>query len=170
MIAVFFIIWLSLSNVVGTIATKKDQSFWEFFFLSVFLSLLIGISIVFIELENADIVKQKEHDSGKSKTFNSNNNNPTSNYHLKKRQNNLTFDWIYLTDIKSEVDKELSNKVVSNQLKQVKSLVNATQDVGFKSVIWNVTNDNGNAVSAGVYLYQIQAGDFVQTRKMIFLK
>jgi len=60
----------------------------------------------------------------------------------------LTFDWIYLTDIKSEVDKELSNKVVSNQLKQVKSLVNATQDVGFKSVIWNVTNSKSQSAGA----------------------
>ncbi|HIA85876.1 MAG TPA: T9SS type A sorting domain-containing protein [Candidatus Marinimicrobia bacterium] len=52
----------------------------------------------------------------------------------------------------------------------VKQLINTTQDAGFKSVIWNATNDYGKPVSAGVYLYQIQAGEFVQTRKMVLLK
>ena len=54
--------------------------------------------------------------------------------------------------------------------RQFKSLINQTQDAGFKSVIWNATNDFGKPASAGVYLYQIQAGEFVQTRKMVLLK
>ena len=54
--------------------------------------------------------------------------------------------------------------------RHVRTLVNTTQDAGFKSVLWNATNDYGKPVSAGVYLYQIQAGDFVQTRKMVLLK
>jgi hypothetical protein len=54
--------------------------------------------------------------------------------------------------------------------REVKTLVNATQDAGFKSIIWNATNNQGNPVSAGMYLYQIQAGEFVQTRKMLLLK
>jgi flagellar hook assembly protein FlgD len=53
---------------------------------------------------------------------------------------------------------------------EVKTLVNSAQDAGFKSVIWNATNNQGNPVSAGVYLYQIQAGEFVQTKKMVLLK
>jgi len=54
--------------------------------------------------------------------------------------------------------------------REVKTLVNTTQDAGFKSVIWNATNDFGKPVSAGVYLYQIQTGEFVQTKKMVLLK
>ena len=54
--------------------------------------------------------------------------------------------------------------------RQVRTLVKTTQEAGFKSVIWDATNDYGNPVSAGVYLYQIQAGEFVQTKKMVLLK
>jgi hypothetical protein len=54
--------------------------------------------------------------------------------------------------------------------RQVKTLINQTQDAGFKSVLWNATNDFGKPVSAGVYLYKIQAGEFVQTKKMVLLK
>ena len=54
--------------------------------------------------------------------------------------------------------------------REVKTFLNHTQDAGFKSVIWDATNDYGKPVSAGVYLYQIQAGEFVQTKKMVLLK
>ena len=49
--------------------------------------------------------------------------------------------------------------------RQVKTLINQTQDAGYKSVIWDTTNDYGRPVSAGVYLYQIQAGEYMQTKK-----
>jgi hypothetical protein len=54
--------------------------------------------------------------------------------------------------------------------RQVKTLINQTQDAGYRSVIWNATNDHGKPVSAGVYLYKIQAGKFVQTKKMVLMK
>jgi hypothetical protein len=52
----------------------------------------------------------------------------------------------------------------------VRTLVNQTQEAGFKSVIWDASNNYGKPVSAGVYLYQIKAGEFVQTKKMVLLK
>jgi hypothetical protein len=54
--------------------------------------------------------------------------------------------------------------------REIRTLVNSAQDAGFKSIIWNATNDYGKPVSAGVYLYKIQAGEFVQTKKMVLLK
>jgi hypothetical protein len=54
--------------------------------------------------------------------------------------------------------------------KQIKTLVNQSQDAGVKTVRWDGTDNLGRQVSAGVYLYQIQAGEFSQTRKMLLLK
>jgi hypothetical protein len=54
--------------------------------------------------------------------------------------------------------------------REVTQLVNTTQDAGYRSVQWNATDMDGKPVSAGVYLYQIRAGEFVQTRKMVLLK
>ena len=52
----------------------------------------------------------------------------------------------------------------------VKTLVNTSQTAGFKSVKWNATNDRNEPISAGLYLYAIQAGEFRQTKKMVLLK
>ena len=54
--------------------------------------------------------------------------------------------------------------------REVKTLINQAQDAGYKSVIWDATNDYGKLVSAGVYLYQIQASEYMQTKKMVLLK
>ena len=54
--------------------------------------------------------------------------------------------------------------------RQVKTLINQTQNAGYKSLIWDATNDYGKPVSAGIYLYQIQSNGFIQTRKMLLLK
>jgi hypothetical protein len=54
--------------------------------------------------------------------------------------------------------------------REVTQLVNTTQEPGFKSVRWDATDMHGKPASAGVYLYQIRAGEFVQTRKMVLLK
>ena len=54
--------------------------------------------------------------------------------------------------------------------KKIKTLVNQSQDTGNKIVMWDGTDEVGRQVSAGVYLYHIQAGHFSRTRKMLFLK
>ena len=54
--------------------------------------------------------------------------------------------------------------------RKVKTLINETQDAGSRTVIWNATNDYGEPVSAGIYLYQIKAGEYLQTKKMVLLK
>ena len=54
--------------------------------------------------------------------------------------------------------------------KYVKSLVNSIQGAGYWTIVWDATNNLGQPVSAGMYIYTIQAGEFRQTRKMVLLK
>jgi hypothetical protein len=52
----------------------------------------------------------------------------------------------------------------------VNNLVSSQQNAGYKSIQWNATNNAGQPVSAGVYLYTIQVGEFKQTKKLVLLK
>ena len=54
--------------------------------------------------------------------------------------------------------------------KQIRTLVDGPQVAGNGMIQWNARDDQGRAVSAGVYLYKIQAGNLVDTKKMILLK
>jgi flagellar hook assembly protein FlgD len=54
--------------------------------------------------------------------------------------------------------------------REVKTLLNNIQDPGYKSIQWNATNNQGQPVSAGVYFYSIEAGQYKQTKKMVLLK
>jgi len=54
--------------------------------------------------------------------------------------------------------------------KTVKTLVNSLQYAGYKTVQWNSTNQNNAPVPAGVYFYEVRAGNLSQTKKMLLLK
>ena len=54
--------------------------------------------------------------------------------------------------------------------KKVRTIVNEKQNPGHKSILWNAKDDYGTVVSAGLYIYQVQADNFIQTNKMILLK
>ena len=62
--------------------------------------------------------------------------------------------------------------------RRVAILLSEMQDAGYKSVIWDATDDLGQPVSAGIYFYRIKVeyhdgisnGNHVQTRKMVLLE
>ena len=54
--------------------------------------------------------------------------------------------------------------------RHLKSLIDRESDPGISQVEWNSTNDNGEKVAAGVYIYKIETRDHVISRKMILLK
>ena len=54
--------------------------------------------------------------------------------------------------------------------REIRSLVTGHQEAGFRIINWDATNDYGQAISAGMYFYVIQAGEFRETKKMVLLK
>ena len=54
--------------------------------------------------------------------------------------------------------------------RSIRSLVNSNQTAGYRSIRWDGKNNLGEGVSAGMYIYMIQAGKFSQTKKMVLLK
>ncbi|MCX6826656.1 MAG: T9SS type A sorting domain-containing protein, partial [candidate division Zixibacteria bacterium] len=53
---------------------------------------------------------------------------------------------------------------------KINTVVDRTESMGNHSAGWNGLNYEGKAVSSGIYLYQIRAGNYVETRKMLLLK
>ncbi len=53
---------------------------------------------------------------------------------------------------------------------EVRTLVNKNEAAGFKSAVWDSKDNAGRMVSSGLYIYRIETGKFVKSRKMMLLK
>lgn len=53
---------------------------------------------------------------------------------------------------------------------RIRTLVEATKEAGSYQVVWNGADEAGKPVAGGMYLYELLAGDFVQTRRMVLIR
>lgn len=58
-----------------------------------------------------------------------------------------------------------SQFIITLAFKEITTLVNEIQDAGFKSVEFDASN-----LASGVYLYRLQSGTFVDTKKFVVIK
>jgi plastocyanin len=54
--------------------------------------------------------------------------------------------------------------------RKVRTLVSEHLSVGYKSLTWDGKNDTGKEAASGIYFYNIKAGDFSQTKKLVLVK
>jgi len=67
-------------------------------------------------------------------------------------------------------DSDISINIYDISGMLISTLQNEYQPQGEHSYIWDGTDDIGNRVGGGVYLYQVKAGESIQTKKMVLLK
>jgi len=68
-------------------------------------------------------------------------------------------------------DNENVELIIFNTLgEKVRTLMNESQVEGFYIVEWDGTDDSGNKVSSGVYLYILKSRSYYHAKKMILLK
>ena len=54
--------------------------------------------------------------------------------------------------------------------RNIRLLINEKKSAGYYRVYWDAKNDIGEPVSAGMYIYTIEAGEFRSVKKMVLLK
>ena len=54
--------------------------------------------------------------------------------------------------------------------RKTKTLVNESKSAGKYSVTWDGRDAMGNPMSSGIYIYRLQAGNYVQNRKMLLIR
>ena len=68
------------------------------------------------------------------------------------------------------IDNHVSISIYDVMGRKVKSLLNKNQASGYHTLQWDATNDVGEGVSAGMYIYTIQTGEYRTSKKMVLLK
>jgi len=54
--------------------------------------------------------------------------------------------------------------------REINQLVNEAQSPGLKTMVWDGKDFMGNKMGAGVYIYQLKSDNYVESKKMIFVK
>ena len=75
---------------------------------------------------------------------------------------NITYDIPEATDVTLEIYNVMGQRV--------RTLAQGNHEPGRYQIVWSATNDIGQALSSGMYIYRIQAGDFVSVKKLVLMK
>ena len=76
------------------------------------------------------------------------------------------------TTIQYSTDSHSNIKIVIFNVygQKIKTLVDRYESSGNHTVTWNATDDNGNEVSSGIYIYQLSANGINTQKQMLLLR
>jgi hypothetical protein len=76
------------------------------------------------------------------------------------------------TTIEYQIPKmaNVSVRIFNIRGQLVKELLNEPQTEGLHQVTWNATNQNNERVASGIYIFMLQGGDVMLSKKMILVK
>lgn len=75
---------------------------------------------------------------------------------------------ISFSTIEPAMNTEIS--IYNYRGQKIKTLINEILSAGNHSVVWDGTDNYEKKVSSGVYLYKMEAGNYLETKKMILMK
>jgi flagellar hook assembly protein FlgD len=68
------------------------------------------------------------------------------------------------------LESEVALTIYSVSGQVVKELANGMFAAGKHGIVWDATDEAGQRVASGVYVYVFKAGDFVAQRKLVVMK
>jgi len=77
-----------------------------------------------------------------------------------------------ITTIRYDIPKLSEVSIVVHDLmgKQVATLLNGMKPAGYHNIIWDGSNQLGDNVSSGMYVYSIHTEEYYFSKKMIYIK
>jgi len=88
------------------------------------------------------------------------------NYPNPFRDHTVIAFYLSFSDIATNVNLKIYN--IKGQL--VKSFTTKYLEKGHKKIVWNGSNNHGDKVSRGVYLFSLEVGERKSVKKMVYLK
>ncbi|NHZ85521.1 MAG: T9SS type A sorting domain-containing protein, partial [Planctomycetia bacterium] len=93
----------------------------------------------------------------------------TTNFSLEQNYPN-PFNPLTTIQYRLANDSEVTLVIYDLVGNKIITLINEYKPSGQYSVLWNGKDYLGQAVSSGIYLYTLQVGNYIQTKKMVYLK
>lgn len=166
---------LEMELIHDTTANQFDVSY-EDIMLNIFENMPISRALVTFNVRSTDGIDTTEITGEKRKLFidrkdylATDSDLTPSKFVLHENYPNpfnpttqIRFDLPMVSDVQIIIYNMIGQRIKSFKVNDISP--------GFHYITWDATNDLGSQVSAGVYLYQIQTNEFVQTKKMILLK
>ncbi len=91
------------------------------------------------------------------------------NYYLKQNHPN-PFNPATIIEYNVPVKSHVKIDIFNILGMKIQTLVNETQTTGEYQIFWDGKDYKDNDVATGIYFYRLQAGNFIDTKKMILLK
>jgi flagellar hook assembly protein FlgD len=67
-------------------------------------------------------------------------------------------------------DSPVKIEIFNQKGQKVKTLINGKEKSGNHTIKWSGDDENGKAVSNGIYMYRMSSGKYSDSKKMILIK
>jgi hypothetical protein len=94
---------------------------------------------------------------------------PVTGYQLEQNYPN-PFNPSTVISFQLPVNSEVTLSIFNMNGQLVKQVASGRYASGRHTLVWDATNDRGERVASGVYMYVIKAGDFTAQKKLVLMK